>query len=166
MQLIFFDLRNLPLQVTDDIKNVDGNTFKTEVCDTLSTPPVDDSNIPVVYYLVKATRNSDGVSTQVHRRFRDFADMNSQIKQNLKGHQIWSSLPSLPEKTLKFLVDHSDPAFINERKEALHTFLTMMVNLPYVSEMTCVRSFLGLMDKVVEYSVGKCAPRLRCMKCF
>ena len=56
------------------------------------------------FYIVKTTRLSDNVTTTVHRRFRDFADMNSAIKQNLKGHQMWSSLPSLPEKTLKVCI--------------------------------------------------------------
>jgi hypothetical protein len=146
--------------VTDDLKNVDGDTYRCEVLDTITTPSIDDSTQPVVYYTVNVTRCSDGVSTVVHRRFRDFADMNSQIKQNLKGHQIWSSLPNLPDKTLKFLVDHNDPAFIAERQIGLHTYLGMMVNMPHVNEMTCVKSFLGLMDKVTEYSIVFYTPQL------
>ena len=147
-------------EVTDDLKNVEGPTYETEVCDTISTPPIDDSGQQVVFYVLRVTRVSDRASTIVHRRFRDFADMNSQVKQNLKGHQIWTSLPALPDKTLKFLVDHNDPAFITERKEGLHTFLGMMVNLPHVNEMTCVKGFLGLMDKVTEYSVVFYTPQL------
>ena len=147
-------------EVTDDLKNVDGDTYRCEVLDTITTPSIDDSTQPVVYYTVNVTRCSDGVSTVVHRRFRDFADMNSQIKQNLKGHQIWSSLPNLPDKTLKFLVDHNDPAFVAERQIGLHTYLGMMVNMPHVNEMTCVKSFLGLMDKVTEYSIVFYTPQL------
>ena len=147
-------------EVTHDLKNVDGDTFKCEVSDTITTPCIEDSTQPVVYYKVNVTRCSDGVSTVVHRRFRDFATMNSQIKQNLKGHQIWSSLPNLPEKTLKFLVDHNDPAFISERQICLHTYLGMIVNMPHVNEMTCVKSFLGLMDKVTEYSTVFHTPQL------
>jgi len=147
-------------EVTDDLKNVDGNTYECDVGGTVTTPCIDDANQPVVYYTVKVTRCSDGVSTTVHRRFRDFADMNSQIKQNLKGHQIWSSLPPLPDKTLKFLVDHNDPAFISERQQGLHTYLGIMVNMPHVNEMTCAKSFLGLMDKVTEYSTVFHTPAL------
>ena len=53
---------------------------------------------------------------------------------------------------LKILVDHSDPAFIQDRIDGLNHFLRMIINLPHVSDMTCVRGFLGVMDRVVEYS--------------
>jgi len=67
--------------------------------DTMFTPDESDSNMGngrVAWYLVKVVRLSDKVTTAVHRRFRDFADLNSNIKQNFKGHHLRSSLPSLP----------------------------------------------------------------------
>lgn len=42
-------------------------------------------------------------------RFRDFSELNSQVKQNFKGHHLREALPPLPEKPLKSLTDHKDP---------------------------------------------------------
>jgi hypothetical protein len=59
-----------------------------------------------------------------------------------------SSLPPLPDKTLKLTTNHRDPAFIEDRKKKLEIFITEMIRIPHVSNMTCVKSFLGLMDQV------------------
>ena len=71
--------------------------YKAEVVGTFTTPD-EDSGSKVAWYIVEVTRINDKVRTIVHRRFRDFADMNSQVKQNLKGHVLLSSIPALPEK--------------------------------------------------------------------
>lgn len=39
----------------------------------------------IVWYVLNTVRLSDGVHTTVHRRFKDFAELNSSVKQNLKG---------------------------------------------------------------------------------
>ena len=39
----------------------------------------------IVWYVLNTVRISDGVHTTVHRRFKDFAELNSSVKQNLKG---------------------------------------------------------------------------------
>ena len=127
-------------------------TFKAEVIDTFTTPD-EDSGSQVAWYIIEVTRLKDNVHTRIHRRFRDFADMNSQVKQNLKGHILLSSVPALPEKTLKILVDHNDPTFIRDRVEGLSNFLRLLVNLPQVCEMTCVKGFLGIMEQVREFSI-------------
>ena len=95
--------------------------YKAEVVGTFTTPD-EDSGSKVAWYIVEVTRINDKVRTIVHERFRDFADMNSQVKQNLKGHVLLSSIPALPEKTLKILVDHNDPTFIKDRVRALAIF--------------------------------------------
>lgn len=125
--------------------------FRAEVVDTFTTPD-EDSGSKVAWYIVEVTRIKDNVRTRVHRRFRDFADMNSQVKQNLKGHILFSSVPVLPEKTLKILVDHNDPTFIKDRVEGLSHFLRLLMALPQVCEMTCVKGFLGIMEQVREFS--------------
>lgn len=96
----------------------------------------------------------------VYRRFREFAELNSQVKQNFKGHHLRSALPPLPEKTLKATSDHRDPAFIQDRCVRLNNFLSMLIAIPHVSDMVCVKAFLGLMDQVKEYSVAFHVPTL------
>lgn len=94
------------------------------------------------------------------RRFKDFAELNSQVKQNFKGHHLRSSLPPLPEKTPKFAADHLDPAFIQERRVKLQYFLRTLLDVPHVAEMTCVKSFLGLMEQVKEVSYVFRVPKI------
>jgi hypothetical protein len=93
-------------------------------------------------------------------RFRDFADLNSQIKANFKGHHLREILPPLPEKPLKSFTDHRDPLFIKDRQDKLQIYLTSVIAIPHVSEMICVKAFLGLMDNVKEYSVSFHTPSL------
>lgn len=131
--------------------------------DTIFTPDESDSGISngkITWYLVKVVRLSDKVTTAVHRRFRDFADLNSNVKQNFKGHHLRSSLPQLPEKSLKFTTNHLDPAFIEERRQKLETFLKLLIDIPHVCEMTCTKAFVGLMDKVRELSFSFRVPTI------
>ena len=86
--------------------------------------------------------------------------MNSQVKQNLKGHHLRDILPPLPEKPLKSFTDHRDPSFIKDRQMKLEIYLTALVAIPHVSDMICVKAFLGLMDQVREYSVSFHVPTL------
>ena len=96
----------------------------------------------------------------IFRRFKDFADMNSQIKQNFKGHHLRSSLPLLPEKVLKITTDHLDPAFIQDRKHKLDLYIRDLVLIPHVADMTCVKAFLGLVDQIREISYSFHLPKL------
>lgn len=86
--------------------------------------------------------------------------MNSQVKQNFKGHHLRASLPPLPEKTPKFAADHLDPKFIQERRIKLQYFLRTLLDVPHVTEMTCVKSFLGLMEQVKEVSYVFRVPKI------
>jgi hypothetical protein len=74
----------------------------------------------------------------VPRRFREFAELNSQIKQNMKGHHLRDVLPPLPDKPSKQFTDHKDLGFI----------LVNMVSIPHVANMVCMKAFLGIMDQV------------------
>ena len=76
------------------------------------------------------------------RRFREFAELNSQIKQNLKGNHLRSSLPEFPEKTPKFISDHNSVIFIAERSFKLqvcsvHDMYNMLCGI-YPSMLHCV----------------------------
>jgi hypothetical protein len=66
----------------------------------------------------------------------------------MKGHHLRDVLPPIPEKPIKQFTDHRDPAFIEERCQKLERFLTGMVSIPHVSNMVCLRAFLGIMDQV------------------
>lgn len=85
---------------------------------------------------------------QICRRFREFAELNSQIKQNMKGHHLRDVLPPLPEKPLKQFTDHTDLAFIQDRCFKLERFLINMTSIPHVANMVCMKAFLGIMDQV------------------
>lgn len=73
----------------------------------------------VMWYKVETERLADGVRNVVHRRFKDFSSLNSEIKQSFKGHQLLSSLPSFVEKKSKWIVDHTDEAFLADRVRKL-----------------------------------------------
>jgi len=140
-------------EATQEIASQQGLVYKVDVVGTGSTPDSDDVDKQVTWYTVKAARLSDGAMTTVHRRFKEFSDLNSQVKQNLKGHHLRSSLPNLPEKTLKLAQDHRDPTFIEQRKSGLQQYLKMLVGVPHVPEMNCVKAFLGLINNIREISI-------------
>mmetsp|Transcript_20555 Transcript_20555/g.38168 ORF Transcript_20555/g.38168 Transcript_20555/m.38168 type:complete len:317 (+) Transcript_20555:37-987(+) len=107
----------------------------------------------VVWYAVVTERLSDGCRNVVHRRFKDFSSLNSEIKQTFKGHQLLSSLPNFVEKKSKWMVDHSDSAFLEDRRHRLEIYLTSLVGVPHVADTASIKAFLGLMEKVRETSV-------------
>ena len=92
---------------------------------------------------------------KIFRRFREFAELNSQIKQNMKGHHLRDVLPSLPDKPLKQFTDHRDPSFIQDRCFKLERFVIAMTSIPHVANMVCMKAFLGLMDQVC-FIMGLC----------
>ena len=65
----------------------------------------------------------------IYSRFRDFAELNSQIKQNLKGHHLRSSLPPLPEKLSKITTDHRSNLFLEDRYAKLQVSAVCVVCL-------------------------------------
>eukprot|EP01038_Epipyxis_sp_PR26KG_P010952 gene10952-14706_t len=136
------------------------DVFRVKIIDTTFTQDETNPENLVAWYSVKSTRIRDGTSTIVHRRFREFAEFNSQIKQNFKGHHLRSILPPLPEKTLKVTTDHRDPNFIKERCARLDIFLVAMIAVPHVSDMICTKAFLGLMEQVREFSLTYNVPTL------
>lgn len=114
----------------------------------------------ITWYLVETTRLADGFTNTVHRRFKDFVVLHSDIKQQFKGHHLLSSLPSLPEKKSKLIVDHSDPAFLSAREHDLQTYLTALIRIPHVNDLVSTKAFLGLMEKVRETSMVFTTPTI------
>mmetsp|Transcript_7603 Transcript_7603/g.8289 ORF Transcript_7603/g.8289 Transcript_7603/m.8289 type:complete len:458 (+) Transcript_7603:59-1432(+) len=144
---------------TEAISSNQDPLFRVKLLETTLTPD-ENSDYPITWYLVRTTRIADNSVTAVHRRFRDFAELNSQVKQNLKGHHLREIIPPLPEKPLKSLTDHRDPTFIQDRQAKLEIYLTALVAIPHVCDMICVKAFLGMMDQVREYSVSFHIPTL------
>lgn len=91
-----------------------------------------------------------------HRRFREFVELNSQIKQNMKGHHLRDVLPQMPDKPSKQFTDHRDPAFIQDRCFKLERFVVAMTSIPHVANMVCMKAFLGIMDQVYRASELAC----------
>ena len=127
--------------------------FSSRVSGTDSLPD-DGATHTIVWYVVETRRLKDEVSTAVHRRFRDFVDLHEQIKQNLRGHHLFASIPSLPEKTIKIGQEqlHTDQTFIRARQEKLDSYLSQLLRVPHVNDMVATRAFLGLMESVRELS--------------
>jgi hypothetical protein len=100
-------------EMTSTVSHCDKQVLSVSLNGTVTT--ADHTGEKITWYIVNATRLEDGVSTVVYRRFRDFAELNSWVKESLKGHHLFLSLPSLPEKCSKLLTDHNDPAFIERR---------------------------------------------------
>lgn len=55
----------------------------------------------ITWYLVETTRVSDGLTNTVHRRFKDFDELNNDVCQHFRGHQLFSSIPLFPQKKMK-----------------------------------------------------------------
>lgn len=114
----------------------------------------------IVWYLIETTRLNDGFTNIVHRRFKDFSLLNSDIREHFKGHHLKSSLPDLPEKKSKLTTDHTSPIFLQQRESQLQAYLASLVRVPHVAEMISLKTFLGLMDKVRETSLKFASPTL------
>lgn len=98
----------------------------------------------IVWYVINTLR------TTVYRSFKDFAGLNYSAKQNLKGQHLRSSIPLLPTKDFELMTDHQDLEFIFKRLVQLNTYANELIRVPDAAEMTCTKSFLGIMDQVRE----------------
>ncbi|GAB5034812.1 px domain containing protein [Nannochloropsis oceanica] len=107
----------------------------------------------VTWYELTVTRRSDDARTIVHRRYREFQCLFEQVHAAFKGHHLRSSLPELPGRQLKLLVDHTDTAFVEERRLLLETAMGKLLSVPHVCAMVPVQVFLGFFDRLKEHSV-------------
>lgn len=116
----------------------------------------------VVWYCMSVARNVDGVETHVHRRYSDFVALNDVMAGALKGHAAGTLMPKLPAKSLKFAVDHMDPAFIEQRRVALGRYIEHLVTIPHVASSPSMHSFLGIHESAQEFSLVVTTPSLGC----
>lgn len=144
-------------EATQQVPNFQEDKFSCHISSTETTP--DDAGNMVVWYVVVTTRLPSGeqtqVQTQVHRRFRDFSNLLEQVKESLRGHHLYSNLPSLPSKTLKYLLTsekQTDAGFVAARMQSLDLFLKHLCSVPHVADMTCLQGFVGFVGGVREYS--------------
>ena len=91
----------------------------------------------VIWYAVETERLSDGCRNVVHRRFKDFSSLNSEVKQAFKGHHLLSSLPSFVEKKSKWIVNHNDTSFLEDRLHRLQVsdliwFVILSSSITYI----------------------------------
>ena len=107
---------------------------------------------PVVFYCVSAARLSDGLATRVHRRFRDFFALHDAVRAAYQGSHLLGSLPEPPPRGLKFLENHSDPAFVEKRRWQLADFLFKLEGVPRIRANADFVAFLGLVGSVRETS--------------
>ncbi len=107
----------------------------------------------VTWYELCVERRSDGARTVVHRRYREFQNLLEQVHAAFKGHHLRSSIPELPGRQLKLLVDHTDQAFVEERRLLLENAMGKLLSVPHVCAMVPVQVFLGFFDRLKEHSV-------------
>ena len=110
---------------------------------------------PIVWYLIEthASKGDEVATTRVHRRFRDFADLDEAVNGALAGHHVRSSVPRLPQKKLKLLQDHNDQTFLDARRRDLDGYVAKLVHVPHVWATPPAAPFVGVADNVREYSV-------------
>jgi hypothetical protein len=107
----------------------------------------------ITWYQIDVVRLGDKVATTVHRRFRDFVDLQVEVKRRLKGHQLYNDIPELPDKHIKAITDHNNSGFLDQRQAELNQFLQRLFDFPHVPQMTCSKAFIGLMEQVRETSI-------------
>jgi len=112
----------------------------------------DTSSVSVTWYPVETRRERDGVSTTVHRRFQDFAELDEAVRAALAGHHLYDSLPQLPPKASKLLYSHSDPAFQEQRRAGLDVFLKRIVDIPRALAIPSTLPFIGIANGIQELS--------------
>lgn len=140
-------------EATQQVPNYQEDKFSCHISSTETTP--DDAGNMVVWYVVVTTRLPTGEQTLVHRRFRDFFQVLELVKESLRGHHLYSNLPSLPPKTLKYLLTsekQTDAGFVAARMQSLDRFLKQLCAVPHVADMTCLQGFVGFVGGVREYS--------------
>lgn len=108
----------------------------------------------ITWYVVETRERASGRAvTLVHRRFRDFVELDESVQAALSGHHIRSSLPSLPAKRLKFAVDHGDKAFVADRAAQLDLYSRRLTNVPHAWAAPATAPFFGVATNAREYSM-------------
>jgi hypothetical protein len=88
---------------------------------------------PVAVYKVQITIGEQRPYI-VNRRFKEIADLNDNICSAFNGNVLYANLPEFPLRLPKFLADHTDPAFLRDRCEAMNEYFTKLPLVPFVME--------------------------------
>lgn len=112
----------------------------------------------VWYNLQVSLKRCFGATTKafqfsVHRRFRDFHFVYSQVRDAFRNTHMYGSIPKPPVRKAKLLEDHYNPVFLQQRKLELETWLTRMLIMPRVASNPDMETFLGGMTEMREVSV-------------
>ena len=79
----------------------------------------------------------------VLKRFGQFHDMDTLLREDFKGHAIVNYLPTLPSRKLKLLENHLDPAFVEIRRALLEHYIKYLIRMTEAIRNKHVLEFLG-----------------------
>jgi hypothetical protein len=126
----------------------------------------------VVWYRVswqaRSADDAQGASPiDVHRRYRDFFMLYSQVCSAYRGTHLYSSVPEVPGREL-FSPDQTNPEFIAARQQGLQVWLRRLVKLPGVAggrnpdveEFLGVGGAPGICETSLVFGPGKLGMRL------
>jgi hypothetical protein len=96
----------------------------------------------VVWYLIQWPE----LHVHVHRRYRDFWLLYSQVCSAYRGTHLYSSVPEPPPREIATLSANRSPAFLNTRMKQLEVFLRRLNAFPGIKEgrNPDVLEFLGI----------------------
>jgi hypothetical protein len=114
----------------DGVAHVGGATSKGE------------HKMVAVYRVVARAR---GAPVEGFKRFSDFVELDRKVRSAFAGSHLLSSLPSLPPKSIKLLNDHTDAAFVEQRRQGLQHYMAKLVALPRIPLNPDVLEFLALL---------------------
>lgn len=100
----------------------------------------------VTYYTVRTTSPNKPDAT-VERRFDDFKSLNAAVRYNYatsRSSHLVRNLPVFPMSSYKIFTDHSDPTFVENRRQALEKYIAALLAVPHARGDVHVLYFLGL----------------------
>ncbi|KAA0171101.1 hypothetical protein FNF27_06405 [Cafeteria roenbergensis] len=98
----------------------------------------------VVYYVIRSRIAASGRTNSVHRRFRDILAAYDAVQAAYRGTPLAAALPAAPSRSASWFVDHFAPAFIEDRRQRLESFLRALVVTPRAADNGDLRGMLGL----------------------
>eukprot|EP00475_Leptophrys_vorax_P028622 TRINITY_DN4155_c0_g1_i1.p1 TRINITY_DN4155_c0_g1~~TRINITY_DN4155_c0_g1_i1.p1 ORF type:complete len:261 (-),score=78.18 TRINITY_DN4155_c0_g1_i1:32-814(-) len=78
------------------------------------------------------------------KRYADFVDLDAELRDDFAAnHVLLSMMPPLPPKAAKLMTDHTDTAFVEERKLLLENYLKKMIKIKEVINHQSMLRFLN-----------------------
>ncbi|KCV68559.1 hypothetical protein H696_04851 [Fonticula alba] len=101
---------------------------------------IDQSGTTFISYKVEATYK--GTINSVFRRFSEFVTLHNEVRKAYKGNHLASNIPVFPPKHPKFMIDHMDDHFVDERKFNLERYMQLLSRLPKIEQVPMYVDFL------------------------